>query len=80
MKIYTNVARKKYKSKSNFFPEFGSRYEKLTFKGIYLKQKSVSFLNKKVVNLYISCTLDKWSKDLDASFALRNCLFGAVRI
>ena len=49
-------------------------------KGIYLKQDSVSFLHKKVVNLYISYKLDTCSKDLNKDFRLGNCLFGAAKL
>ena len=31
------------------------------------------------VNLYISYTLDWWSKDLNTNFTLGNCLFGSAR-
>ena len=67
-------------SDTNFSPEYKSRYEEVRFKGICLKQKSVSFLHKKVVNLYISYTLDKLAIDLDTDFTLGNCLFGAVKL
>ena len=52
----------------------------MIFKEICLKQKSVSFRYKIVINSYISYTLDKWSKDLDTDFTLSNCLFGAVKL
>ena len=65
---------------TNFSPEYDSYYGIVTFKGICLKQKSVSFLHKNVVNLCISYTLDKWSKDLETYFTLGNCLFGAVKL
>ena len=53
----------------------------MEFKGICLKQDSVSFLQKKkVVNLYISYELDTSSKDLNTDFTLGNCLFGAVKL
>ena len=44
---------------TNFSQGYVSSYGIVTFKGICLKQKSVSFLHKKVVNLYISYTLDR---------------------
>ena len=46
-----------YQSDTNFCPVHKSSYVK--FKGIFLKQKGVSFLTKKVVNLYISYDLDE---------------------
>ena len=65
---------------TNFSQGYVSSYGIVTFKGICLKQKSVSFLHKKVVNLYISYTLDRQSKDLDTDFTPGNCLFGAVKL
>ena len=47
-----------YESDTNFSPVHKSSYVK--FKGTFLKQKSVSFLHKKVVNLHISFNLDEW--------------------
>ena len=48
-------------------------------KGICLKQDSISFLYKNIVNLYITYELDTRSKDLSTDFILGNCLFGAVK-
>ena len=42
------------------------QFNRVKFKGIALKEDSVSFLHKEVVNLYISYQLDTWSKDLNA--------------
>ena len=50
------------------------------FKGICLKQDSLSFLHKKVVNLYISCELYTWSKELNIGFTLGICLFEAAKL
>ena len=35
---------------------------------------------RKVVNLYISWTLDTWSSNLNPSFILNNCLLGSVML
>ena len=67
-----------YESDFNICTMYNSTYVK--FKGIFLKQKSVPFLYKKVVNLYISYKLDECLKDLNTYFALGNCLFGAVKL
>ena len=64
----------------NFSPGYNYQYEPIKLKEIYLKQKSVSFLHKKVVNLYISYRLDKWSKDLLTGFTLGNYLLRAVNL
>ena len=32
------------------------------------------------MNLYISYTLDWWSRDLNTDFTLGNCLFGSVKL
>ena len=49
-------------------------------KRICLKQDSVSFLYKNIVNFYISYKLDTWSKDLNTDSATGNCLFAAVKL
>ena len=69
-----------YESDTKFSPDYDSSYGIMTFKGICLKQESVSFPHKKVVNLYIPYALDKRSKYLDTDFTLGNCLFGAVKL
>ena len=67
----------------NFSPKMIDNYilnGRVRFKGICLKQVSVSFLHRKVVNLYISHELDTWSKDLNTVFTLGNCLIGAMKL
>ena len=66
-----------YELDSSFSPNLDGF---IIFKGICLKQKSVSFLHKSIVILYISCKLDTWPKNLNTDFTLGNCLFGAVKI
>ena len=51
----------------------------IIFKGVYLKQKCVSFLYKNIINLFISYKLDTWSKDLKRDFTIGNWLFGTVK-
>ena len=53
---------------------------RLEFKGNCLKQDKVAFTPNKVVNLFIFYELGRWSKDLNADFTLKDCLFGAVKI
>ena len=69
-------------SDTTFAPKliFKYRFYRMEFKGICLKQDTVSFLHKNVVNLYISYKLDTWSKDLNTDFSLDNCLFGAAKL
>ena len=67
-----------YESDTNFSPVHKSSYVKI--KGIFLKQKSVSFLHKNVVWNKISYNLDEWSKDWKIDFTPGNCLFGAVEL
>ena len=57
-----------------------TRFGRVKFKGICLRQDSVSFLHKNIVNLYILYKLDTCSKDLNPDFTLGNCLFGAVKL
>ena len=52
----------------------------MKFKRICLKQDSVSFLYKNIVNLYISYKLASWSKNLYTDFTRCNCLFEAVKV
>ena len=35
---------------------------------------------KKVINLYISYTLNPWLRNLNIDFTLKNCLFGSVKL
>ena len=39
---------------------------------------NIAFLG--VVDLYISYTLDQWSRDLNSDFTLGNCLFGSAKL
>ena len=69
--------------KITFSPELIDRFTRffrMKFKGIYLKQDSASFLHKNIVNLYITYKLDTWSKDLNTDFTLGDSLFGAVKL
>ena len=47
--------------------------------GDCLINSNISFF-RKVINLYISYTLDTRSRDLDTDFTLGKCLFGAVNL
>ena len=42
--------------------------------------KAEQYLKKNVVHLYISYTLDMWSRDLSAGFPIGNCLPGAMNL
>ena len=53
---------------SEIIYNYGKR--KVKFKGICLKQESVSFIHGNVVHLYISCKLDTSSRDLNTHFTL----------
>ena len=46
-----------------------------------LKQGDTTrFTPNNVVNLFIVCELNTWSKYLNAEFTLKDCLFGAVKL
>ena len=46
-----------------------------------LKQKDkAAFTPNNVVNLFIVYQLDRWSRDLNTDFTLKNCSFGAVKL
>ena len=66
----------------SFKPEINYTYDqgRIEFKGICLKQDSVSFLHGNLVNLYISYKLDTWWKYLNIYFTLGNCLFEVVKL
>ena len=51
---------------------------KLKFNGSCLKQ--VTFTPNNVVNLFIVYELDTWFQDLSVYFALKDCLFGSVKL
>ena len=52
---------------------------KVGFKSICLKQDKITFTPDNVVNLFIICELYRWPQDLNPSFTLKDCLFGAVK-
>ena len=39
-----------------------------------------STVSIKIINLYVSYTLDWWSRDLNTDFTLNNCLFRPVTL
>ena len=54
---------------------------RLRFEGSCLKQEDKApFTPSNVVNLFTAYELDRWSKDLNAEFTLKDCLFGNVKI
>ena len=46
--------------------------EEYKFRGICLKQESVSFIHGNVLIVLIHDELDKWSRDLNRAFTLSN--------
>ena len=67
---------------NSFDPEIIYNYGKgkIKFKGICLKQDSVSFIHMNVINVYISYELDIWSRDLNTDSTLGTFLFRAVKL
>ena len=63
------------KRDSNFAPTFVDHHvlPDMTFNGYCL-------IIEKVINLYISHTLNPWLRNLITDFALKNCLFGSVKL
>ena len=54
---------------------------RLEFKGCCLKQDDkTTFTPNNIVNLFIVYELNRWSKDSNAEFTLKDCLFGNVKI
>ena len=73
--FYRNIRRQNWKS-SYFRRQFCSKdnYKEVKFRGICLKQDSVSFLYKNIINLYITNKLDTWLKDVKTDITIGNCL------
>ena len=54
---------------------------RLKFKGSCFRQAvKAPFTPNNVVNLFIVYELDRWSRDLNTDFTLKECLFGAVKL
>ena len=51
----------------------------LQFEEISIRQDSISFIHRNVVNCCIAYELDAWSGALNTDFTLGSCLFGAVK-
>ena len=55
--------------------------KRLKFKGSFLKQEdNAPFSLNNVVNLFIDYDLDRWSRDINTSFTLKDWLFGTVKL
>ena len=67
---------------TSLYPEITTQHDqkRVKFKGICVRQGSISFIQGNVVNLYISYKLDTLSRGLNIGFTLLNCLFGAVKL
>ena len=72
-----------YKSDKSLFPKLlwhKSRL-RLRFEGSCLKQENTApFTPNNAANLFIVYELDRWSRDLNTDIALKDCLFGAVKL
>ena len=53
---------------------------RVEFKGSCLKQDKVTYTPSDGVNLSTAYELDRWLQGLNANFALKDCLFGAVKL
>ena len=53
---------------------------KVEFKGSFVKQDKVTFTPRNVVNVFIVYELQRWSKDINADFTLKDCFFGTVKL
>ena len=55
--------------------------KRLKFKESFLKQEdNAPFTLNNVVNLFIDYDLDRWSRDINISFTLKDWLFGTVKL
>ena len=68
------------KSDSNFAPTFVDHHSLLdiNFNGHCFINNI--YIPKKVINIYISDTLNPWLGNLNTDFTLNNCLFGSVKL
>ena len=68
------------KSDSNFAPTFVDHNSLLdiNFNGHCFINNI--YIPKKVINIYISDTLNPWLGNLNTDFTLNNCLFGSVKL
>ena len=58
------------------------RERRIKFKGIFLREDSISFIYGNVVNLYVAYKLNTWSRvmDLNTDFRLGNFFFAILRL
>ena len=68
------------KSDSNFAPTFVDHHvlPDINFNGHCLINNT--YIPKKVINLYVSYTLNTWLWNLNTHFTLNNCWFGSVKL
>ena len=68
------------KTDSNFAPTFVDRHvlPDIIFNGTILMNNI--YIPKKVMNIFISYTLNPWLRNLNADFTLNNWLFGPVKL
>ena len=69
------------KPDNNFAPSFADNYllPEISFNGHCLINNSIS-ISKKVLNLYISYTLNPLLRNLNTGFTLNDSLFGSVKL
>ena len=51
----------------------------INLNGRYLKN-NIYISKKKLINIYISYTLNPWLRNSNTDFTLNNCLFGSVKL
>ena len=69
------------KSDSNFAANFVDHHflPDMNLNGHCLRKNPIS-IPKKLINLYISCTLVPQLRKLNTDFTLGNCIFGSVKL
>ena len=69
------------KSESDIAPTFVNHHvlPDINFNGNCLINNNIS-IPKKVINLYISYTLNPWLRNLNTDFIVNNCLFESVKL
>ena len=68
------------KSDSNFAPTFANSgiLPEINFNGPCLINNI--YIPRKIMNMYISYTLNPWLRNLNTDFTLNNCLFGSAKL
>ena len=82
MGLSNDKSRPPYTANKSLFPKliWNKSKLRLRFERSCLKEDKAPFTPNNVVNLFIVCELDRWSRDLNTDFTLKECLYGTVKL